>query len=296
MAEHFFYNVDDEPLIAPQQGRLRLLMEMGVVDAELLEIVVVLRGVYFRVELPDGDMRSYICKNFGALFRLSDLGVIGSNGLTNPRDFLTPHARYENHEGNFKLVAKFQGNLWTARIDHSPLDVATWYGGLAPYKYDLRLFNTIGSISYDHLDPSISLVPQSPSDVPGMDTVDLMIFPPRWLATENTLRPPWLHRNVASGFMGLIQGIYDAETEGLVPGDASLHNCMSDHDPSADTFEKASNGDTAKPHKIDTTMAFVFEMPAVIRPTRFAAESAQLQAKYLERWQGLERHFNPTKR
>lgn len=296
MTDRFFYNADGELLIVPQQGRLRLLTEMGVVDVEPLEIAVIPRGVRFRVELPDGDARGYICENFGTLFRLPDLGVIGSNGLANPRDFLTPHAWYEDREGDFELVAKFQGNLWTAKIGHSPLDVVAWHGNLAPYKYDLRLFNTIGSISYDHPDPSIFLVLQAPSDTPGVDTIDFVIFPPRWLAAENTFRPPWFHRNVASEFMGLIQGVYDAKAEGFVPGGASLHNCMSGHGPDADTFEKASNADTTKPHKVDATMAFMFETPAVIRPTRFAAESAQLQAKYFECWQGLKKHFDPTKR
>jgi homogentisate 1,2-dioxygenase len=296
MHGRYFYDADGELLIVPQQGRLRLLTEMGVVDVEPLEIAVIPRGVRFRVELPDGDARGYICENFGALFRLPDLGVIGSNGLANPRDFLTPHAWYEDREGNFELVAKFQGSLWTAKIGHSPLDVVAWHGNLAPYKYDLRLFNTIGSISFDHPDPSIFLVLQSPSATPGVDTIDFVIFPPRWLVAENTFRPPWFHRNVVSEFMGLIQGAYDAKAEGFVPGGASLHNCMSGHGPDADTFEKASNGDTTKPHKVDATMAFMFETPAVIRPTRFAAESAQLQAKYFECWQGLKKHFDPSKR
>jgi homogentisate 1,2-dioxygenase len=53
---------------------------------------------------------------------------------------------------------------------HSPLDVVAWHGNYAPYKYDLRHFNTIGSISYDHPDPSIFLVLQAPTDTPGVDT------------------------------------------------------------------------------------------------------------------------------
>ena len=118
------------------------------------------------------------------------------------------------------------GNLWTAPIDHSPLDVVAWHGNYAPYKYDLRRFNAIGSISYDHPDPSIFLVLQSPSDTPGVDTIDFVIFPPRILAMEHTFRPPWFHRNVASEFMGLIHGVYDAKAEGFLPGGASLHNCM----------------------------------------------------------------------
>ncbi|GAB3629790.1 homogentisate 1,2-dioxygenase [Pandoraea terrae] len=293
MTGRYFYDADGELLIVPQQGRLRLATEMGVIDAEPHEVVVIPRGVRFRVELLDGKARGYVCENYGALFRLPDLGPIGSNGLANPRDFLTPVAAYEDVEGNFELIAKFGGAMWHAEIDHSPLDVVAWHGNYAPYKYDLRHFNTIGSISFDHPDPSIFLVLQSQSNTPGVDSIDFVIFPPRWLAAENTFRPPWFHRNVASEFMGLIHGVYDAKAEGFVPGGASLHNCMTGHGPDADTFEKASAGDTSQPHKVDATMAFMFETPALIRPTRFALETKQLQHDYYTCWQGLQKHFNP---
>ncbi|CAD6559919.1 Homogentisate 1,2-dioxygenase [Paraburkholderia kirstenboschensis] len=294
MTERFFYNADGELLIVPQQGRLRVATEMGLLEVEPQEIVVIPRGVRFRVELPDGEARGYVCENYGALFRLPDLGVIGSNGLANPRDFLTPVASYEDLEGEFELVAKFHGNLWRAHIDHSPLDVVAWHGNYAPYKYDLHCFNTIGSISYDHPDPSIFLVLQAPTDTPGVDAIDFVIFPPRWLSMENTFRPPWFHRNFASEFMGLIHGAYDAKAEGFAPGGASLHNCMSGHGPDADTFAKASEGDTTRPDQVTNTMAFMFETPAVIQPTRYALESSQLQGEYYRCWQGLKKHFNPA--
>ncbi|MGE8475705.1 MAG: homogentisate 1,2-dioxygenase, partial [Paraburkholderia hospita] len=241
MQDRYFYNADGELLIVPQAGRLAIFTEMGKLDVEPFEIAVIPRGVRFSVALPDGRASGYICENFGAQLRLPDLGPIGSNGLANPRDFLTPHAAYEDREGDFELVAKLNGHLWRADIDHSPLDVVAWHGNYAPYKYDLRHFNTIGSISYDHPDPSIFLVLQSQSDTPGVDSIDFVIFPPRWLAAEDTFRPPWFHRNVASEFMGLVHGAYDAKAEGFVPGGSSLHNCMSGHGPDADTFEKASN-------------------------------------------------------
>ena len=296
MQDRFFYNADGEMLIVPQEGRLLIATEMGRLTVEPQEIVVIPRGVRFRVDLPDGQARGYICENFGALFKLPDLGVIGSNGLANPRDFLTPVASYEDREGKFELVTRFQGNLWRAEIDHSPLDVVAWHGNYAPYKYDLRHFNTIGSISYDHPDPSIFLVLQSPSDTPGVDTIDFVIFGPRWLAAQNTFRPPWFHRNIASEFMGLIAGVYDAKADGFAPGGASLHNCMSGHGPDAQTFERASVADTSVPHQIADTMAFMFETPGVIRPTRYAADSALLQHDYYTCWQGLKKHFNPNVR
>jgi homogentisate 1,2-dioxygenase len=296
MSGRFFYDADGELLIVPQEGRLRFATELGVIDAEPQEIVVIPRGIRFRVELPDATARGYVCENYGALLRLPDLGPIGSNGLANSRDFLTPVARYEESEGSCELVAKFMGALWTAKMGHSPLDVVAWHGNYAPYKYDLRKFNAIGSISFDHPDPSIFLVLQSPSDTPGVDSLDFVIFPPRWLVMEHTFRPPWFHRNVASEFMGLIHGAYDAKAEGFLPGGASLHNCMSGHGPDAEIFDKASKADVSKAQRIADTMAFMFETPAVIRPTRFALESAQLQHEYFRCWQGLSSHFTPNQR
>jgi len=280
----------------PQQGRLRIATEMGILEVEPQEIALVPRGVRFRVSLPEGAARGYVCENFGAPLRLPDLGPIGSNGLANARDFLAPVAAYEDREGRFELVAKFLGHLWSAEIDHSPLDVVAWHCTLTPYKYDLRRFNTIGSVSYDHPDPSIFLVLQSRSDTRGVDNLDFVIFPPRWLAGENTFRPPWFHRNVASEFMVLVHGAYDARAEGFLPGGASLHNCMIGHGPDAETFDKASRADTTRPQRIPDTMAFMFETRLPIRPTPLALESAQLQAEYFQCWQGLRRNFDPSRR
>lgn len=294
MQGRFFYDADGELLIVPQQGRLHIASEFGVLELEPQEIAVIPRGVRFRVELLDDAARGYMAENFGAMLRLPDLGPIGSNGLANARDFLTPHAAYEDVEGEFELIAKFQGALWSAKIGHSPLDVVGWHGNYAPYKYDLRRFNTIGSISYDHPDPSIFTVLTSPSDTPGIGNIDFAIFPPRWLVAQDTFRPPWFHRNVASEYMGLITGVYDAKAEGFVPGGSSLHNCMSGHGPDAATFEKASQADLTRPDVIDGTMAFMFETRKVICPTRQAMSSPQLQSDYYQCWQGIARHFDPS--
>ena len=296
MTRKVFYNADAEMLIVPQQGRQRFVTELGAIEAEPQEIVVIPRGVRFRVELPDGEARGYICENYGANFRLPDLGPIGSNGLANPRDFLTPVAAYEDIDGPHELLAKFGGNLWSAQMQHSPLDVVAWHGNHAPYKYDLRRFNAIGSISHDHPDPSIFLVLHSASDTPGTSNIDFVIFPPRTLAMQDTFRPPWFHRNVAAEFMGLVHGAYDAKAEGFTPGGASLHNCMSGHGPDAETFEKASRADLSKPDVIKDTMAFMFETRCVLRPTQYAMESAQLQGEYSRCWQGLKKHFDPSRR
>lgn len=290
MENRYFYNADGEMLIVPQLGRLRMLTEMGFVEIAPGEICVLPRGVKFRVELIDAQARGYLCENYGALFRLPELGPIGANGLANPRDFETPRAAFEDREGHFRLVAKFQGHLWEAEIGHSPLDVVAWHGNYAPYRYDLRRFNTVNTVSYDHPDPSIFTVLTSPSDTPGTANADFVIFPERWMVAEHTFRPPYFHRNVMNEFMGLICGVYDAKEKGFQPGGASLHNCMSAHGPDAETFDKASRAELL-PQRYENTLAFMFESRSVLRPTKFAMETPALQNDYYRCWQGLKKNF-----
>ncbi|HRH42858.1 MAG TPA: homogentisate 1,2-dioxygenase [Pyrinomonadaceae bacterium] len=290
MTERFFYNSDGEMLIVPEEGRLQIHTEGGVLLVGGGDIAVIPRGMKFRVELPDGKARGYICENYGAVLRIPDLGPIGSNGLANPRDFETPVAAFEDREGAFELVTKFGGNLFVAEIGHSPLDVVAWHGNYVPYRYDLHRFNTIGSISFDHPDPSIFTVLTSPTDSAGVANLDFVIFPERWMVAENTFRPPWYHRNIMSEYMGLVYGQYDAKEEGFVKGGGSLHNSFSAHGPDLDGFEKATNAEL-KPQKYAATLAFMFETRHLLRPTKFAMETEALQSDYYECWQGLKKHF-----
>ena len=281
-----FFSADGELLIVPEQGRLLIDTEQGRIDLAPLQVALIPRGVRFRVSLPDGPARGYVCENYGALFRLPDLGPIGANGLANPRDFETPVARFEDHDERYEVIQKFGGGLWTTMLDHSPFDVVAWHGNLAPCRYDLTRFNTINTVSFDHPDPSIFTVLTSPSDMPGTANCDFVIFPPRWMVAEDTFRPPWFHRNVMSEFMGLIQGQYDAKEGGFAPGGASLHNQMNGHGPDQASYEKAVAADL-KPHKITDTMAFMFETRFPVRPTRWASESPTMQLDYDEVWSGF---------
>jgi len=293
MDDRYLYNADGEMLIVPEKGRIGFFTELGYLQAGAGEVVCIPRGLKFKIEPnpDDKELRGYICENYGQQFRLPDLGPIGANGLANPRDFKTPVAWYEDKDGPHEIIAKFGGNLWACETDHSPLDVVAWHGNYAPYLYDLTRFNTIGSISFDHPDPSIFTVLTSPSGEPGVANCDFVIFPDRWLVAEDTFRPPWYHRNTMSEYMGLIYGQYDAKEEGFVPGGGSLHNQMSAHGPDLDAFEKASNVEL-KPQKLSGTMAFMFESRYIIRPTKFAMECAELQHEYSEVWQGLKKNFS----
>jgi homogentisate 1,2-dioxygenase len=302
MTGRVFSSSDGELIIIPERGALLVRTELGPLDVRPGQVVLIPRGIRFRVELEGagadgvdeagagGGARGYVCENYGSPFRLPELGPIGANGLANPRDFLAPLAAYEEADEPVEVVVKFGGNLWAAVHDHSPLDVVAWHGSHVPYRYDLRDFNVLGSISYDHPDPSIFTVLTSPSGLPGLANADFVVFAPRWLVGEDTFRPPYFHRNVMSEFMGLIEGAYDAKAEGFLPGGASLHTMMSAHGPDRATYETASTADLA-PRKVDDGLAFMVETRWPLLTTAQAMAAEFRQQDYDAVWAGLARHF-----
>ena len=293
MEDDYMYSADSELLVVPQDGRLRIFTEFGIIELEPLEICILPRGMVFKVGLLDDTARGFVCENYGARFTLPGRGPIGANCLANPRDFKTPVAAFEDKESTCRVWVKWCGDFHVSEIDHSPLDVVAWHGNYAPFKYDLRTYSPVGAISFDHPDPSIFTVLTAPTPEEGTANIDFVIFPERWLPQEDTFRPPWYHKNIMSELMGNIYGVYDAKPEGFVPGGISLHNCMLPHGPDQDAFEKATT-DSWDPIKLTNTMSFMFETRFPQQLTRFAAETAALQKDYADCWSGLERKFDGT--
>ena len=297
MTDRYFSNADGELLIVPQEGSLDVFTELGKLDVKPGEIILIPRGLKFKVGVagPSAEggrgIRGYVCENYGAPFRLPELGPIGSQGLAQRRDFLAPVAAFEDRSGRCQVVAKFLGNLWAAEYRHSPLDVVAWHGNHVPCKYDLARFMAINTVSFDHPDPSIFTVLTSPSGQSGVANCDFVIFQPRWQVAEHSFRPPWFHRNVMSELMGLVRGAYEAKAEGFLPGGVSIHNCLQAHGPDLASFEKGSLAEL-KPQRIENTLAFMWESRYVFRPTRFALGAPQLQKDYESKtWDGFKKRF-----
>ncbi|RDV37490.1 homogentisate 1,2-dioxygenase [Bradymonadaceae bacterium TMQ3] len=291
--DDYVINADGELMFLPQEGSIRLVSELGVLEVEPGELAVIPRGMAFRFELVDGPVRGYLCENYGGKFTLPERGPIGANCMANARDFKYPVAYFEDVERPSTIHIKWCGRHYVTAIGHSPLDVVAWHGNYAPYKYDLRDYSPIGAILFDHPDPSIFTVLTSPSGEAGTANIDFVIFSDRWLVGEDTFRPPWYHRNIMSEFMGLIYGQYDAKEEGFLPGGMSLHNMMLPHGPDTDAFEKASRAEL-KPQKLEGTMAFMLETRLPQHLTDYAAGLKTMQKDYIDCWKGLKKRFDGT--
>ena len=277
-------NHDAEFVLMPQDGELTLITELGELVLEPGFIGVVPKGMFFQVTSP-GPVCGYALENYGQALTLPARGPIGANGLANERDFEYPSAKLQPEQATSVLV-KSDGELRGYSLNHTPFDVAGWHGNLAPYRYDLRRFNTMGSISYDHPDPSIFTVLTSPSEIEGTANLDLVVFNERWLVADNTFRPPWYHRNVMSEFMGLVLGQYDAKPEGFVPGGFSLHNAGAPHGPDEQAYTGAINAEL-KPTRLGNTLAFMFETRLKQKVPKSLMARSEHQNTYADCWSSL---------
>jgi homogentisate 1,2-dioxygenase len=288
-------------------GTLQIITELGRMAVAPTEIAVIPQGIVFQINpivdpADDSDDASSSCSCAGyvleifshATFQLPELGPIGANGLANPRDFLHPVAwcvpTKQAYQQCNTILTKMHNELFARTVDHSPYNVVAWHGNYLPYKYDLNRFCAVNSVTYDHLDPSLSTV-LTCQHANGTALADFVLFPPRVLATDsNTLRPPWFHRNVMSEYMGLIYGSYDAkaETGAFVPGGASLHNCMTPHGPDAVAYQRAVADPCDHPVLLQGGMAFMFETCLSLKVTKQALLDPEWRDMgYAACWQGL---------
>lgn len=74
------------------------------------ELVVVQKGMRFKVSLPDGPARGYVQEVFGSHYELPELGPLGSNGMALPRDFETPVASFDIDESTWE--SEFVPTTW----------------------------------------------------------------------------------------------------------------------------------------------------------------------------------------
>jgi len=288
-----FYSADGDFLIVPQKGNLDITTELGKLYVTPWEIVVIPRGIKFHVAV-EGDSRGYMNEIYRGHYRPVERGPIGSNGMANERDFFAPVASFEDRDCEFKVICKFMGKFFESTYDRSVFDVVAWHGNYVPYKYNLRNYNTMGTITYDHPDPSIFTVLSVATDDQYTSLCDFVIFNPRWLVGEDTFRPPYYHRNTMTEFMGNIDGVYDAKEEGFSPGSASLHSCMSGHGPEYKVFEKASTVDL-KPQKLENTLSFMFETNFIMRVNKNSLSNGRKDENYIDCWKGMKNGFRESK-
>jgi homogentisate 1,2-dioxygenase len=292
MTKRSFVNSDGDFLIVPQQASLNIQTEFGYLYVQPGEICIIPRGIRYSVGLPDGPSRGYILEIWGSNFQLPELGPLGANGLANSRDFLAPIAAYEVELEDWEIVYKLSGKLFASTQQHSPYDVVAWHGNYYPYKYDMTKFVNVGSISVDHIDPSIFCVLTAPSRDSAAPLADFLTFQPRWDVASHTYRPPYYHRNVASELMGLVYGKYGGRSDEFKPGGASFETGMTPHGVAYPEFKAASEGMAPVMQISEGSLAFMFESSRAFTISDYAWKSDKLHFHDPNMWTDLVDNFS----
>lgn len=235
MTRTAFCNVDGDLLVVPELGRLSVRTELGRLSVAPGEIAILPRGIRFSVELEGPAARGFLAELFDGHFMLPERGPIGANGLADERHFLAPVAAFEDDPSPWTIVVRQGGQLFETLSPHGPFDVVAWHGNYAPFKYALEDFQSLGSVSFDHPDPSILTVLTSPMDTRGRNAIDVAVFRSRWDISQGTFRPPYFHRNSAVEFNGVITS---PKSSRWAPGAFTFTPYLTPHGISAKTYER----------------------------------------------------------
>jgi homogentisate 1,2-dioxygenase len=297
MRDRAFSNADGDLLIVPQEGTLDVRTELGWLRVAPGSVLYVPRALKFAVGVPGGAARGWVLEVFGTRLRLPERGPIGSNGLADARHFRAPVASFEDREveGGFSLVHKLGGRLFEAEQPSSPFDVVAWHGTHAPCTYDLSLFNAMGSVTFDHADPSILTVLTAPLDDHGRSVADFVVFPPRWSVAEHSFRPPYMHRNAASEINGVVRN--DGADGGYAPGCTFVSPLLTSHGISTAGYDRelaATPAQTDAPVRLsDASLWIMFESALPFRTTRWARDTELVDRGFLDAFAGMKKRFSP---
>jgi homogentisate 1,2-dioxygenase len=299
MSDRSFSDADGDLLIVPQAGTLECRTELGWLRVSPGSILLVPRALKFAVGLPGGAARGFVLEVFGRRLRLPERGLIGSNGLADARHFLAPTASFEDRvcPAGFQLVTKLGGRLFAATQEHSPFDVVAWHGNHAPFTYDLSYFSPMGSVKFDHPDPSILTVLSAPLDDHGRAIADFVVFPGRWEVIEHSFRPPFMHRNAASEINMVIRT--PAPDSGYEAGCIFVSPLLTPHGVSTATYDEVLGspaGVEDPPHRLpDESLWVMFESAFPFRSTAWARETPLVDSRFLDLFAGMRRRFDPTR-
>jgi homogentisate 1,2-dioxygenase len=300
MADRCFADADGDLLIVPQTGTLDCRTELGWLRVAPGSVLLIPRALRFAIGLPDGVGRGWVLEVFGRRLRLPERGPIGSNGMADARHFQAPTASFEDRvcPSGFQLVSKLGGSLSTATMQHSPFDVVAWHGNHAPFSYDLSLFNAMGSVTWDHPDPSILTALTAPLDDHGRAVVDFVVFGGRWEVVEHSFRPPFMHRNAASEVNMVVRT--PSPEAGYDPGCTFVSPLLTAHGVGTRTYDavlsKPEDVDDPPRRLPDESLWLMFESAMAFRSTEWARSTELVDRDFLTLFEGMPSRFEPGRR
>lgn len=234
--DYFYKNADADEMIFIHRGTGTLKTMYGKIPFEYGDYLIIPRGTVYQIDFDAEDNRLLIVESFSpintpAKYR-NNFGQLLEHSPFCERDYKLPcDLETIDEEGEFKILMKKQGMMYTYYYANHPFDVVGWDGYNYPYAMSIHDFEPItGRI---HLPPPIH------QQFEGNNFVICSFVPRMYDYHPDSIPAPYHHSNIDSDeLLYYVDGDFMSRNN-INKGQITLHPGGMPHGPHPGAAERS---------------------------------------------------------
>lgn len=236
MTDYFYKNADCDELIFVHKGSGKLRTQLGNINFEYGDYLLIPRGMIYQIEFDTEDNRLLITESFHPIYTpkryRNHFGQLLEHSPFCERDYKLPE-NLETHDekGDFIIKIKKQGILYEMLYPTHPFDVVGWDGYNFPYGFSIHNF-----------EPITGRVHQPPTVHQTFETKAFVVcsFCPRMYDYHpKSIPAPYNHSNIDSDeVLYYVDGDFMSRNN-IEKGHITLHPGGIPHGPAPGAYERS---------------------------------------------------------
>ena len=236
MTDYFYKNADCDELIFVHKGSGKLRTQLGNINFEYGDYLLIPRGIIYQIEFDKEDNRLLITESFHPIYTpkryRNHFGQLLEHSPFCERDYKLPE-NLETHDekGDFIIKIKKQGILYEMLYPTHPFDVVGWDGYNFPYGFSIHNF-----------EPITGRVHQPPTVHQTFETKAFVVcsFCPRMYDYHpKSIPAPYNHSNIDSDeVLYYVDGDFMSRNN-IEKGHITLHPGGIPHGPAPGAYERS---------------------------------------------------------
>ena len=273
LTSYFYKNADADELLFVHQGSGKLRTQLGNINFEYGDYLVIPRGMIYQIEFDTLDNRLLITESFHPIYTpkryRNHFGQLLEHSPFCERDYKLPE-NLETHDekGDFIIKIKKQGILYEMLYTTHPFDVVGWDGYNFPYGFSIHNFEPItGRI---HQPPTVHQTFETKAFVVCSFCPRLYDYHPK------SIPAPYNHSNIDSDEMlYYVDGDFMSRNN-IEKGHITLHPGGIPHGPAPGAYERSIG---------HTSTAELAVMIDTFRPLMLTEDALKIDdGKYYKSW------------
>jgi homogentisate 1,2-dioxygenase len=273
MTQYFYKNADCDELIFVHRGSGKLRTQLGNINFEYGDYLLIPRGMIYQIEFNSEDNRLLITESFHPIYTpkryRNHFGQLLEHSPFCERDYKLPED-LETHDekGDFIIKIKKQGILYEMLYPTHPFDVVGWDGYNFPYGFSIHNF-----------EPITGRVHQPPTVHQTFETKAFVVcsFCPRMYDYHpKSIPAPYNHSNIDSDeVLYYVDGDFMSRNN-IEKGHITLHPGGIPHGPALGAYERSIG---------HTSTAELAVMIDTFRPLMLTEDALKIDdGKYYKSW------------